>query len=57
MTKHDGKTYWVVLLQKWNYDPNDIKCVDDSEDVFFKAVELFKKKSRNEDNKDGRENI
>lgn len=43
VTSHDGKTYWVVLLQKWNYDPNDIKCVDDSEDVFFKAVELFEK--------------
>lgn len=35
-----GKRYFVVLVEKVNFDPEDIDCVEDVEDVFFKAVEL-----------------
>lgn len=40
VTTYDGKAYWIVLIQKWNYDSDDVEYVESADDIFFKAVEL-----------------
>lgn len=36
----EGKRYDVVIIDKWNLDPEDLEVVEDAEEVFFKAIEL-----------------
>ncbi len=36
----DGKQYWVVIIEKWNLDPEDIEVVESTEMFFEKYIEL-----------------
>lgn len=36
----EGKNFWCVIIEKYNLDPEDIECVEDTETVFEKYIEL-----------------
>ena len=35
-----GKQYFCVIIEKYNYDPEDVNCLLNTETIFEKYVEL-----------------
>lgn len=36
----EGESYWVIIIEKVNYDPEDIECIEDTETIFEKYIKL-----------------
>ena len=34
----DGKNYYVIIIEKWNYDSDDNSALDYSEEIFAKYI-------------------
>ena len=37
---YKGHDYDVVYVERYIYDPEDVECIEDTEELFFKYIEL-----------------